>query len=256
MSSGTAQVLFARPGLRRRLRIRVSGLATIARFLRDARGVTPRDCSVCGKHGRFAAYGQPPRLDAMCKSCGALERHRLITLHLKRSGFLHPSHSLLHFAPEPMLRAILQGSVAKYDTADLRAGHGITHAVNIEATGLPAHSYDRIICNHVLEHVDDAKALAEMLRLLRPGGQVLLTTPVIEGWPETYENAAITAPQDRVLHFGQHDHVRYFGRDLRDRIHAAGFHVAEVIASAPDILKYGLERGETLFIATRPEEVT
>jgi ubiquinone/menaquinone biosynthesis C-methylase UbiE len=35
----------------------------------------------------------------------------------------------------------------------------------------------------VLEHVDDAKALGEIYRVLKPGGVALIMLPVIEGWP-------------------------------------------------------------------------
>ncbi|MFT6451881.1 MAG: hypothetical protein ACJA06_001368, partial [Halocynthiibacter sp.] len=57
----------------------------------------------------------------------------------------------------------------------------------------------------------------------------------------------------RTLHFGQLDHVRMFGRDIRDRIIAAGFELREYVATEPDVHIYGLMRGETIFIATRPQ---
>ena len=104
----------------------------------------------------------------------------------------------------------------------------------------------------MLEHVDDRRALAEMFRLLVPGGIAFVMTPVVEGWAETYENPAITQPRDRLLHFGQNDHVRLYGRDIRDRIRAAGFELSEFVAVEPDVARYGLVRGETLFIARRP----
>ncbi len=95
------------------------------------------------------------------------------------------------------------------------------------------------------------QALIETVNV--PGTWVVpLMTPVVEGWAETYENPAITTPKLRRLHFGQHDHVRYYGRDVRDRIRAPGFALTEVTAVEPDVLTYGLNRGETLFIATKP----
>lgn len=43
---------------------------------------------------------------------------------------------------------------------------------------LPAHSFDKIVCSEVLEHVVDPKAiLAGIQRLLRPGGDVVITFP-------------------------------------------------------------------------------
>lgn len=218
-----------------------------------AKGVTPRTCPICGYQGLFQVFGTPPRYDARCGDCGSLERHRLFVLHIQRDGFFAADQRVLHFAPEVQLSAMIRSLVAEYETADLSDRRPTTHQINIEATGLPSDHYDRIICNHVLEHVDDAKALAEMYRMLKPGGKAVITTPIVEGWAKTYENPAISSPADRQVHFGQADHVRIYGRDLRDRIRAAGFDLTEVTAVEPDVLTFGLMRGETLFIAMKPE---
>src|SRR5690606_22633231 len=113
-------------------------------------------------------------------------------------------------------------------------------------------SFDRVVCNHVLEHVDDRKALAEIFRVLRPGGIALLSTPLIEAWATSYEDDSIQDPDMRVLHFGQDDHLRYFGRDVRDRIASAGFALEDFVATEPDVATYGLLRGECIFMATKP----
>jgi SAM-dependent methyltransferase len=52
---------------------------------------------------------------------------------------------------------------------------------DMTSTGLPAESFDRVLCISVLEHLEEetaAKALGEMRRLLAPGGRVLVTTDV------------------------------------------------------------------------------
>ncbi len=121
--------------------------------------------------------------------------------------------------------------------------------LNIEQMELDDNTFTRVICSHVLEHVDDRKALAEMHRILAPGGFAVLSTPVCEGWPETYENPDIGFGRAAMLHFGQKDHVRFYGRDIRDRITAAGFRLEEYVSVEPDVHRYGLWRGETLFIA-------
>jgi hypothetical protein len=77
-------------------------------------------------------------------------------------------------------------------------------------------------------------------------------TPVAEGWDTTYENAAVTDPRGRTVHFGQWDHVRYFGRDLRDRIRRAGFTLDEFVTDGADCVEFSLLRGERVFIATKP----
>ena len=79
----------------------------------------------------------------------------------------------------------------------------------------------------------------------------LLMTPVIEGWDYTYENSAIVAPLDRRVHFGQEDHVRYYGADLRKRIADAGFSLREFTANEPQVHTYGLFRGTSSLLRPR-----
>lgn len=223
------------------------------RFARLGAGIAPRLCLLCDYFGNFAPFGAPPRYDARCPSCGSLERHRLIWLMILRRDLIGPGHHLLHFAAEALLRRKIQPMVALYASAELRREARADLHLNIESIDLPDASYDRIICNHVLEHVDDTRALAELYRVLRPGGVAFLTTPLVEGWAQSYENPDVTDDVGRLLHFGQRDHVRIFGRDLRDRIKAAGFALDEVTATEPDVHRYGLMRGECVFIATKPE---
>lgn len=248
-----ATVLAAPSNERRCLQRRLRGIesSTLA-FRKDAQGVAQRECPICGYHGLFSPHGRPPRLDARCPNCLSLERHRHIRLYCERHEPFHAEHRLLHFAPEKHLRDYIAPRVAIYETADLKKDPALTYSLNIEDTGLPPNQYDWIVCNHVLEHVDDRKALAEMFRMLKPGGRALLTMPVAEAMPHTYEDPSITTPEARLVHYGQADHVRFFGRDVRDRIRAAGFSLEEFSAPGADIVRYGLGLGDTIFIATKP----
>ncbi len=214
-------------------------------------GSFPRTCSVCGYSGRFQAGGRPRRIDARCPKCGSAERYRLLALWLDRHGSALRTARVLHFAPEKGLAKLLKARVGSYQSADIAAGKADL-VRNIEAIAEADASFDCIVCSHVLEHVDDRKALAEVYRVLKPGGAALIMLPVIEGWSQTYENPAVTAPEDRMRHYGQSDHVRYYGADVRDRIRAAGFGLEEFTADGEDVLTYGLQRGEKVFIATKP----
>jgi 2-polyprenyl-3-methyl-5-hydroxy-6-metoxy-1,4-benzoquinol methylase len=52
-----------------------------------------------------------------------------------------------------------------------------------EQMGFPADSFDVITMNHVIEHVHDPVGLlTECQRILRPGGNVILTTPNADSW--------------------------------------------------------------------------
>jgi SAM-dependent methyltransferase len=156
---------------------------------------------------------------------------------------------VIHFAPEPSLRDAIKQISADY--ADTRLDGKAQLALDIEKIDLPNDHVDTFIASHVLEHVDDRKALAELYRVLKPGGRALLAFPIAEGWSETYEDPEVVTTGDRDLHFGQFDHVRYYGADVRDRIRSAGFRISEYSAKGMDCAKYGLIRGETIFIATK-----
>jgi SAM-dependent methyltransferase len=210
----------------------------------------PRLCNVCGYRGRFQAAGKPRRIDARCPRCGSSERYRLLALWLDRAGgFLAHAH-VLHFAPEPGLAAMLRRRVGRYESADVVPGRADL-VLDIEAIDAPDASYDCIVCSHVLEHVDDCKALREIHRVLKPGGVALIMVPVIEGWAKTYENPAAVSAEERKRHYGHADHVRYYGADVRERIRDAGFALDEFTAEGEDVLSYALQRGEKVFIARK-----
>jgi SAM-dependent methyltransferase len=218
--------------------------------LRHLARPVPRVCNTCGFQGYFRAVGWPIRPEAQCPQCGSLERHRLFGLWLDANASLVGGKRVLHFAPEPVISALISCLAGEYVTADLTSGVGDI-VVDIEhMTALRDGSFDVIICFHVLEHVDDRAALSEMHRVLTQPGMALLMTPVIEGWDYTYENYAVVTPLDRRVHFGQEDHIRYYGADLRKRIVDAGFSLQEFTANEPQVHTYGLFRGDKLFIAT------
>ncbi|MBI3331838.1 class I SAM-dependent methyltransferase [Candidatus Peregrinibacteria bacterium] len=81
-----------------------------------------------------------------------------------------------------------------------------------EEIPLPDASFDGVICTQMLEHVPHPwKALAEMHRILRPGGKVLLTVPQ---WNE--------------LHEEPRDYYRYTNFGLKVLCEEAGFAIEEI----------------------------
>lgn len=149
------------------------------------------------------------------------------------------------------MRWALRGSPG-YETADLFQTK-VIHQVDIVRLPLSDASYDVVIANHVLEHIDDDRqAIREIYRVLRPGGTALLTTPINPSRTTTYENAAITKPIERQAHFNAADHRRFYGLDFADRLSEAGFAVENFRMTPPDEVTYGLLPMEWLYIATRP----
>jgi SAM-dependent methyltransferase len=227
------------------------------RNMRYMFGRTLRSCPVCGHSGRFFSYGSSISLgvniDVLCPRCLSLERHRLLALCVDRERLIQ-GKDVLHFAPEPCLERFLRScNPARYTTCDYNE-KAAELQINIEAIALPDAAYDVVICAHVLEHVDDRRALPELARVVKPGGLLLAMVPIVEGWSDSYENPAMTKRvQDRITHFNQHDHVRFYGRDFRDRLASVGFQVSEYTAEEPDVSRYGLMRGEKVFICRRAD---
>lgn len=210
---------------------------------------TPRACPICNYLGLFQPFGWSIRPEAQCPSCGSLERHRLFKLWLDQDNYIVKGKRVLHFAPDA-LSQLLRPSASEYVTADIDGTCDLT--VNIEdMREIPDGRFDVVVSAHVLEHVDDAAALKEMRRVLAPEGTALIMTPVIEGWSRTFEDAGITDPQERTLYFGQSDHSRLFGSDIRQRIADAGFIVSEFTAEGRAVSQHGLYPGEKLFICCR-----
>jgi hypothetical protein len=230
-------------------RWRAQVLLSTIRSLRERAIPVERNCNICGRNDLFRPIGWPLRPEAMCPHCGSLERHRLFKLWLDENRERIIGKRVLHFAPELAISNLVRPFAKAYVTADLAEGSDLQ--LNLEKIELPDQSYDLILCSHVLEHVDDRAALAEMHRILVVDGVALLMTPIVEGWATTYENRTITEPNDREIHFGQEDHVRYFGSDFRDRVRRAGFGLDEFTAEGTIVVKHGLLRGEKLFIAVR-----
>jgi SAM-dependent methyltransferase len=103
-----------------------------------------------------------------------------------------------------------------------------------------------LIISHVLEHVADAGlAMAEMARVVQPGGRAIALVPSHPTNAHTVEDPAVTDPKERARVFGQHDHVRWFGHDdYVARLETAGFavdvlHYAEAFTSEEQA-RYGL----------------
>ncbi|MGA7306640.1 MAG: class I SAM-dependent methyltransferase [Rhodothermales bacterium] len=119
----------------------------------------------------------------------------------------------------------------------------------------PDASFDVIVCNHVLEHVDnDMKAMQEFHRTLKGDGWAILSVPI--GANPTFEDPSITDPKERLRLFGQEDHVRNYGPDFADRLRAAGFKVdvftvGELVGS-DEAVRMGLTSGAgDIFFCTK-----
>jgi SAM-dependent methyltransferase len=134
---------------------------------------------------------------------------------------------ILHFAPESCFSWKLEQLFgSNYITADLDAAKAKL-TLDITNIDLASDSFDKIICFHVLEHVpDDKKAMSELYRVLKPDGTIYVMVPIKGN--KTDEDLSITDIQERRKRFGQSDHVRFYGMDIKERLEQAGFLVSVI----------------------------
>jgi SAM-dependent methyltransferase len=119
-------------------------------------------------------------------------------------------------------------------------------------------SFDVVICNHIMEHVeDDRRAMRELHRILRHGGWGVVLSPVERGRELTFEDDTITDRDERTRIFGQYDHRRIYGRDYDDRLRDAGF-VVERMAFEHSLTAEERKRycvgGDDLVIVRKPND--
>lgn len=216
----------------------------------------------CCSHSfkKFMPFGLVMRWNAKCPNCGSLERHRLQILFLtNRTNLLSETTRLLHFAPEHYFFQFFSDlSNIHYFPVDLQPEkyQEGTRFVDITSIHYPRDHFDAIICNHVLEHVpDDAKAMLELCRVLKPGGWAIIQVPLDKTRDTTYEDFSIIDPDKREKAFGQSDHVRVYGQDYKNRLEMAGFIVtvdefAQSI-TAENIQKYGIMEEEDIYFCRK-----
>lgn len=161
-----------------------------------------------------------------CPRCGAHDRERHALMYLEASGFMKslPTMRIVHFAPEPRLaQRIARLKPVQYIKCDLYPAAADVEQVDMEAMPFANSSFDLLIANHVLEHVnDDLRALSEIARVLKPGGSAVLQTPYSPVLQHTWSDPGILSESARLHAYGQEDHVRLFGRDIFDRFASCG----------------------------------
>ena len=215
---------------------RLKGVERRLRRLR--RGVAPLlyrgdavYCPVCARSFRaFRSAGRKPhrRRGAVCAYCASRERDRLTFLFLRR---LEPAGRLLHIAPEaclvPRLRQLAPDG---YVSADLLRDD-VDERFDMLAIPHPAHTFGGVYCSHVLQDVrDDAEALAEVFRVLRPNGWAVLNVPVRAGRSRSVEHPHTPGNVRAAGDPRPPEHLRTYGCDFGARMTAAGFRVRTIAA--------------------------
>jgi SAM-dependent methyltransferase len=142
-------------------------------------GGDARVCPCCGWRGlRFRSFAvvEDLRTGVICPGCGSFERHRALASFYPRLFAdlgLRPA-LLIHCAPERSLRKTFAALCDRYETSAYGETTPADHRFDLTAIDRPDASCDAFVLHHVLDCMEgDRLAVAEMHRVLRPGGIVL-----------------------------------------------------------------------------------
>ena len=99
-----------------------------------------------------------------------------------------------------------------YETSDIKDYDGVDHVCDVTNLSLPDDTFDLVFCSQTLEHVKQpVRALREIHRVLKPGGQAWLSAPLF------YEEHSQPA-----------DFFRYTRFAWRNMARRTGFQVEEI----------------------------
>jgi SAM-dependent methyltransferase len=184
-------------------------------------------CSICGGSS-FSDFGGRAR--ALCDGCHALERHRALAREMADVMADGGGRWALEAGPlSPQIfgqylrdRGWNYVGVDRWRTGnpvDPRAVGFIDRCVDLaDMRDLPTGGFDLFLAQHVIEEIEDYQAaLAEIARVLGPGGRALMEIPFRPGRPTT------RAAENR------YGNVWDFGDDLIERV-AERFAAVDVVA--------------------------
>ena len=175
-------------------------------------------CTICTWSG--PAFGGVRHTESqVCPGCNSIARDRFLFF-----CFIHRtprSVGLRVLETSPRLSGEYRHAMRRwfaYTASDLdgRAHKGKIR-IDLQNMDLPNSSIDVLLTPHVLEHVPNTRqALAEIHRVLAPGGRMYLQVPILQGR---------TAPPDEPEFHGDNTPVfwRFGPTDLIDTLRASGF---------------------------------
>src|SRR5262249_30597975 len=138
-------------------------------------------CSCCGYRGRSFLHVRN-RLrtawNSACPNCDSRSRHRGLALLIPDLLSERPPARILHVSPETVLRRVVEPRAATYDTSDFADADVTYPREYLTNPRIRPGSYDMILCNHVLEHIeDDTAAVAGLAWILGHDGIAVVTIP-------------------------------------------------------------------------------
>ena len=193
-------------------------------------------CSLCG----FPVLRlHPGPAGRRCVRCLSTFRHRAVGVVLRRLA-IGPDAHVYELSSRGALCRHLRRTFARVTVSelfdDVPAGRfrGGVQCQDVQRLTYGDAAFDLVTSTEVFEHVpDDRRAFAEVHRVLRPGGVLVFTVPLMDT-VTTLERARLdhgavvhlTEPEyhgDRLRGRGRVLAFRTYGLDILDRLRTAGF---------------------------------
>lgn len=198
-------------------------------------------CNICGNNfSRFLSYKLPYRRNARCPYCHSLEADRVLWFYLTNEiiGKKNKKRFLYIDPQQPILNKLEQLNI----NVDIESRNTfINRLIPSNRKKDQGSIYDVVIFSQQLQFIgNEDLVLAELKRLLRTGGIILLQTIVNPNMDRAYENIETAEDRDRLKNFYQPGIKSIYGINLSKQLTKAGFKV-EVIDFAQQLGESAIE---------------
>jgi SAM-dependent methyltransferase len=213
-------------------------------------------CPVCQRTvKRFIPITKGEKSWTQCPDCGALERHRALSVYLHgKPDVLSGARDILcikcfdHPQPDCLFsdKAVAVKAMSSCESSEMTP-------LGLEYED---QSFDAVVALHALEDAPHGDALLpEIHRVLRPGGWALLQAEADLERVDTFEDPSLTDAHARTELTGRVDRIRVFGRNFSQVLRRAGFEVSEDFfireMGGELAARYGLNLSEPIYVCRK-----
>lgn len=191
-----------------------------------------------------------------CPNCKRIDRERWELYVLSNyTEIFNEKCRVLHIAAEKNIKQrIYSNKQCDYYTGDIVPGKQ-GHVVDVTNIQFKDDTFDYIIMNHVLEHIqNEEKAISELKRVLKNKGKLIMSFPICTDM-KTIEGLDIETEEERLRYYGQEDHVRLYGIDYKERLEKYGLKISvyspQNECSQEEIDRYGLICDDIMMICEK-----
>lgn len=215
-------------------------------------------CNICENNFRkLLSYRKGAHYNARCPVCGSLEATRILWLYISNEILgKRNKNKWLYFTPVSSILSKLKIHDVIPDVAGLEY-FNLGYAKNEQK--FSGGNYDVILFSHQIQYLnDDNEAFAELKRLLRPGGFVLIQTIINSAMERKYEKIETLEDRDRLKNYFEPGVKSVYGADFHKLLSKAGFlvetvdYAGQLGQSATEYYRLGNGERELIFKCKKP----